>query len=69
MYERQAKTPELLKLADAKAETCGAKAAACAALERSAGSQYLTPKGAVFPFGTMDLAIQVPEAVVPRSLP
>jgi len=54
----KAKTPELLKLADAKAETCGAKAAACAALERSAGSQYLTPKGAVFPFGTMDLAIQ-----------
>ncbi len=54
--------PKLVKLAAAVAETCGAKAAACGALEKTAGPQYSTPKGGVFPFGSMDLAIKVRQA-------
>ena len=58
----QASKPTLVRLADAKADTCGAKAAACAELERAAagsGAGFATPAAAVVPFGVMDLAIQV----------
>jgi hypothetical protein len=52
---------EVLELADAKAERCGAKAAACAQLlklaEESRGS-FMAPGGAVIPFGVMDLAVE-----------
>ena len=52
----------MLKLAEAKASTSGAKAAACAELARQAeasGGKFSAPAGVVLPFGTMDAALQV----------
>ena len=49
-------------LAKAVAANSGAKAAACAELERAAASadnSFSTPRGAVLPFGSMELAIEV----------
>jgi len=60
-----------VRLADARTETCGAKAAACGELEaaaRKSGAGFATPAGAVVPFGVMDLAIQVPLALHRRVL-
>lgn len=57
----KAKKPKLLKLAEAKASTSGAKAAACAELARLAeasGRKFSAPAGVVLPFGTMDAALQ-----------
>lgn len=46
-------------LLEASPETCGAKAASCAALEKaSAGKLFETPKGAAIPFGNMELALK-----------
>lgn len=53
------KTGTLLKLRDAQQETCGGKAAACAALSRLAGT-WKAPDGVAFPFGNMEAAIRVP---------
>ena len=62
LYISQAKKPKLLKLAEARASTSGAKAAACAELARLAGAsggKFSAPAGVVLPFGTMDAALQV----------
>lgn len=61
----RAKRASVEKLAKAGAETCGAKAAACAALAtltssvgKSAGtSSFRAPAGAVLPFGCMEAAV------------
>ena len=55
-------TAALVPLLEAAPETSGAKSAACAELERVAASSkggFSTPRGAVLPFGSMELAIKV----------
>lgn len=52
----------LVALRDAEPQNSGAKSAACAELERvaaSSGGAFSTPRGAVLPFGSMELAIKV----------
>lgn len=58
-HSAQVKKATWVPLSDAAADSCGAKAAACAALEHAAGGKlFETPKGAVIPFGNMELALK-----------
>ena len=61
-HHLQAKKATLVPLAKAVAKTSGAKAAACAELERLSAAppgSFSTPRGAVLPFGSMEIAIEV----------
>lgn len=59
-HSLQVKKATWVPLSDAAADSCGAKAAACAALEHASGGKlFETPKGAVIPFGSMELALKV----------
>lgn len=71
MRQLQAKKATLVALAKAVPATSGAKAAACAELERVAAStagSFSTPRGAVLPFGSMELAIEVGLRVRPYNI-
>uniref|UniRef100_A0A061RNS8 Phosphoglucan, water dikinase n=2 Tax=Tetraselmis sp. GSL018 TaxID=582737 RepID=A0A061RNS8_9CHLO len=57
----RAQAQEVLALADATTERCGAKAASCAQLARAAAASsgaWKAPGGAVVPFGVMELALE-----------
>jgi len=57
---RKASSWEVVPLADALTETCGAKAAKCGELEalaRDSTGLFTTPPGVVLPFGLLELAV------------